>query len=143
MINHNMYVHIWLCQGMVDILQLVMGTVYLCCLGEDRINSVRPILYILPTSQHSSFRLKYYAFYCRFKKKKQQNKQGGNWFNVFILLSQVHVFGYGADENGNWSHYFEELKNKHLKTGLHPGSHEYDIIQQLAERKTLSFYRGR
>ncbi|CAK6961087.1 CMP-N-acetylneuraminate-beta-galactosamide-alpha-2%2C3-sialyltransferase 1-like [Scomber scombrus] len=58
------------------------------------------------------------------------------------ICDEVHVFGFGADKDGNWSHYFEELKNKKFKTGLHPGSHEYDIIKELAERKILHFYAG-
>ena len=61
---------------------------------------------------------------------------------MFILISQVHVFGYGADKDGNWSHYWETLKNKKLKTGVHPGSHEYYSILQLAEQNKISFYTG-
>ncbi|XP_053190125.1 CMP-N-acetylneuraminate-beta-galactosamide-alpha-2,3-sialyltransferase 1-like [Scomber japonicus] len=58
------------------------------------------------------------------------------------ICDEVHVFGYGADTDGNWSHYFEEFRNKQYKTGLHPGSHEYDIIKELAKRKILHFYAG-
>lgn len=59
-----------------------------------------------------------------------------------FLYFQVHVFGYGADKDGNWSHYWEKLHNKKLKTGVHPGSHEYGIIQKLAEQIKLRFYPG-
>nr|XP_046274054.1 CMP-N-acetylneuraminate-beta-galactosamide-alpha-2,3-sialyltransferase 1-like [Scatophagus argus] len=58
------------------------------------------------------------------------------------ICDEVHVFGFGADKDGNWSHYWEKLKNKKLKTGVHPGTHEYEIIQQLAEQQKLMFYTG-
>ncbi|XP_036949323.1 CMP-N-acetylneuraminate-beta-galactosamide-alpha-2,3-sialyltransferase 1-like [Acanthopagrus latus] len=59
------------------------------------------------------------------------------------ICDEVHVFGYGADNDGNWSHYWEKLKDKKFKTGLHPGTHEYSIIQKLAEKQILKFYEGR
>uniref|UniRef100_A0A3B4WZ01 CMP-N-acetylneuraminate-beta-galactosamide-alpha-2,3-sialyltransferase 1-like n=1 Tax=Seriola lalandi dorsalis TaxID=1841481 RepID=A0A3B4WZ01_SERLL len=58
------------------------------------------------------------------------------------ICDEVSVFGYGADKDGNWSHYWEKLKKLKLKTGVHPGSHEYDIIKQLAENQTVGFYTG-
>uniref|UniRef100_A0A3Q2UNN0 CMP-N-acetylneuraminate-beta-galactosamide-alpha-2,3-sialyltransferase 1 n=1 Tax=Fundulus heteroclitus TaxID=8078 RepID=A0A3Q2UNN0_FUNHE len=58
------------------------------------------------------------------------------------VCDEVHVFGYGADSDGNWSHYFEVLTNKNLKTGPHPGNHEYNILQQLANEKTVQLYKG-
>ncbi|XP_008419751.1 CMP-N-acetylneuraminate-beta-galactosamide-alpha-2,3-sialyltransferase 1-like [Poecilia reticulata] len=68
-------------------------------------------------------------------------------FMTFILAlhicDEIHVFGYGADHKGNWSHYFEVLKNKKLRTGQHPGQHEYNILKQMAEEKTIQFYTGR
>ncbi|XP_055013407.1 CMP-N-acetylneuraminate-beta-galactosamide-alpha-2,3-sialyltransferase 1-like isoform X2 [Boleophthalmus pectinirostris] len=54
----------------------------------------------------------------------------------------VSVFGFGADKNGNWNHYWEPLKDKHLKTGLHPGSYEYNLIEELAKQNKVTFYRG-
>ncbi|XP_070777969.1 CMP-N-acetylneuraminate-beta-galactosamide-alpha-2,3-sialyltransferase 1-like [Enoplosus armatus] len=59
------------------------------------------------------------------------------------ICDEVHVFGYGADKDGNWNHYWEKLKDKTLKTGLHPGTHEHGIIQELAKQQTLKFYTGR
>lgn len=59
-----------------------------------------------------------------------------------FLFSQVHVFGFGADKDGNWNHYWEELRDRGLKTGIHPGNHEYGIIQELAEQQKVKFYRG-
>ncbi|XP_036001449.1 CMP-N-acetylneuraminate-beta-galactosamide-alpha-2,3-sialyltransferase 1-like isoform X1 [Fundulus heteroclitus] len=58
------------------------------------------------------------------------------------ICDEVHVFGYGADHDGNWSHYFEKLKSKSFKTGPHPGQHEYALIQQLAEKKSVRLYKG-
>ncbi|XP_049891343.1 CMP-N-acetylneuraminate-beta-galactosamide-alpha-2,3-sialyltransferase 1-like [Epinephelus moara] len=58
------------------------------------------------------------------------------------ICDEVSVFGYGADSDGNWSHYWEKLKYKNLKTGIHPGSHEYGIIEELAEQGKVRFYKG-
>ncbi|XP_070777869.1 CMP-N-acetylneuraminate-beta-galactosamide-alpha-2,3-sialyltransferase 1-like [Enoplosus armatus] len=58
------------------------------------------------------------------------------------ICDEVHVFGYGADKDGNWSHYWEKLRDKNFKTGQHPGSHEYGIMQELAKHQKLKFYTG-
>ncbi|XP_074470030.1 CMP-N-acetylneuraminate-beta-galactosamide-alpha-2,3-sialyltransferase 1-like [Sebastes fasciatus] len=58
------------------------------------------------------------------------------------ICDEVHVFGYGADSDGNWSHYWEKLTNKKLRTGGHPGNHEYGVIQELAMQRKLTFYTG-
>ncbi|XP_041868588.1 CMP-N-acetylneuraminate-beta-galactosamide-alpha-2,3-sialyltransferase 1-like [Melanotaenia boesemani] len=58
------------------------------------------------------------------------------------ICDEVHVFGFGADSKGRWSHYWEKLKDKEFKTGVHPGHHEYNVIQQLAENKIITFYKG-
>ncbi|KAK5617793.1 hypothetical protein CRENBAI_026725 [Crenichthys baileyi] len=58
------------------------------------------------------------------------------------ICDEVQVFGYGADSDGNWSHYFEVLRNKNFKTGIHPGKHEHEILQQLAYEKTVKLYQG-
>ncbi|XP_030002664.1 CMP-N-acetylneuraminate-beta-galactosamide-alpha-2,3-sialyltransferase 1-like [Sphaeramia orbicularis] len=58
------------------------------------------------------------------------------------LCEEVHVFGYGADSDGNWSHYWEELLNKKLRTGNHSGKHEYGIILKLAQSQKVKFYTG-
>ncbi|XP_054461945.1 CMP-N-acetylneuraminate-beta-galactosamide-alpha-2,3-sialyltransferase 1-like [Anoplopoma fimbria] len=59
------------------------------------------------------------------------------------ICDEVHVFGFGADSDGNWSHYWEELKNKKLKTGQHPGGEEYGVLQKLAQHQIVKFYMGR
>lgn len=56
---------------------------------------------------------------------------------------KIDVFGYGADKDGNWSHYWETLKNKNLRTGLHPGSKEYEVILKLTKQQKIQFYTGR
>lgn len=58
------------------------------------------------------------------------------------LCDQVSVFGFGADSDGNWNHYWEILRNKNLHTGPHPGSVEYDMITKLAIQGKITFYRG-
>ncbi|XP_065327145.1 CMP-N-acetylneuraminate-beta-galactosamide-alpha-2,3-sialyltransferase 1-like [Pelmatolapia mariae] len=58
------------------------------------------------------------------------------------ICDEVDVFGYGADSNGNWSHYWEILKNKNLRTGVHAGKYEYDIIRRLAQQQKIKFYEG-
>ncbi|XP_039676411.1 CMP-N-acetylneuraminate-beta-galactosamide-alpha-2,3-sialyltransferase 1-like isoform X2 [Perca fluviatilis] len=58
------------------------------------------------------------------------------------MCDEVSVFGYGADSDGNWSHYWEKLRKKNLKTGAHPGDTEYRMIQKLDEQQKLKFYTG-
>uniref|UniRef100_A0A4W6DNN0 ST3 beta-galactoside alpha-2,3-sialyltransferase 1 n=1 Tax=Lates calcarifer TaxID=8187 RepID=A0A4W6DNN0_LATCA len=59
-----------------------------------------------------------------------------------FLCDEVTVFGFGADSDGNWSHYFERLGNKNLKTGAHPGGYEYDVMVQLDKKKKIRFFKG-
>uniref|UniRef100_A0A3B4FED4 ST3 beta-galactoside alpha-2,3-sialyltransferase 1 n=1 Tax=Pundamilia nyererei TaxID=303518 RepID=A0A3B4FED4_9CICH len=47
------------------------------------------------------------------------------------LCDEVDVFGFGADKNGNWNHYYEQIKNKRLKTGQHPGRHILSSISTI------------
>ncbi|XP_054462578.1 CMP-N-acetylneuraminate-beta-galactosamide-alpha-2,3-sialyltransferase 1-like [Anoplopoma fimbria] len=58
------------------------------------------------------------------------------------ICDEVHVFGFGADSDGNWSHYWEKLGNKNLKTGPHPGNEEYGVLQKLAKHQILKFHKG-
>uniref|UniRef100_A0A8C1KB65 CMP-N-acetylneuraminate-beta-galactosamide-alpha-2,3-sialyltransferase 1 n=1 Tax=Cyprinus carpio TaxID=7962 RepID=A0A8C1KB65_CYPCA len=57
------------------------------------------------------------------------------------ICDQVSVFGFGADENGNWHHYFEQNKHHH-NAGNHGGSYEYSIALQLHEKKRIHLYKG-
>uniref|UniRef100_A0A8C2WTK2 CMP-N-acetylneuraminate-beta-galactosamide-alpha-2,3-sialyltransferase 1 n=1 Tax=Cyclopterus lumpus TaxID=8103 RepID=A0A8C2WTK2_CYCLU len=77
------------------------------------------------------------------------NKEGYYPSTGFIALilalhicDEVHVFGYGADSDGSWSHYWEKLRNTGFKTGGHPGDVEYAMIKKLARNETIKFYRG-
>lgn len=78
-----------------------------------------------------------------------QNKRGypSTGFMALVLAlhvcDQVSVFGFGADSDGNWSHYFEKLRDKRLRTGVHPGEEEHAVIQLLADRKAIKFYKGK
>uniref|UniRef100_A0A8C5EUV0 CMP-N-acetylneuraminate-beta-galactosamide-alpha-2,3-sialyltransferase 1 n=1 Tax=Gouania willdenowi TaxID=441366 RepID=A0A8C5EUV0_GOUWI len=57
------------------------------------------------------------------------------------MCDKVDVFGFGADKDGNWNHYFENLRNKKLKTGNHPGDFEYNILQKLNKKKKIQFFQ--
>uniref|UniRef100_A0A667XYV4 CMP-N-acetylneuraminate-beta-galactosamide-alpha-2,3-sialyltransferase 1 n=1 Tax=Myripristis murdjan TaxID=586833 RepID=A0A667XYV4_9TELE len=58
------------------------------------------------------------------------------------MCDEVSVFGFGVDRDGNWSHYFEELRNKNLKTGPHHGQDEYKVIQQLSDLHKIQMHKG-
>ncbi|XP_023200753.1 CMP-N-acetylneuraminate-beta-galactosamide-alpha-2,3-sialyltransferase 1-like [Xiphophorus maculatus] len=58
------------------------------------------------------------------------------------ICDEVHVFGFGADSNGSWSHYWQSAKSKKFKTGPHPGKQEYAAINKLADENTIYFYIG-
>ncbi|XP_037329751.1 CMP-N-acetylneuraminate-beta-galactosamide-alpha-2,3-sialyltransferase 2-like [Pungitius pungitius] len=61
---------------------------------------------------------------------------------VLHICDEVHVFGFGADRNGNWSHYWERLANRRLRTGRHPGNVEYKMIEELTRHNVIKFYKG-
>lgn len=52
------------------------------------------------------------------------------------------MFGFGADKDGNWGHYFEDLTVKGLGTGVHAGKYEYAVIQQLHKMQKITYYKG-
>ncbi|XP_026999609.1 ST3 beta-galactoside alpha-2,3-sialyltransferase 8 [Tachysurus fulvidraco] len=58
------------------------------------------------------------------------------------LCDEVSVFGYGADSQGNWHHYWEE--NKHAgafrKTGVHSADFEREIILKLHSEGKIKLY---
>nr|XP_040044984.1 CMP-N-acetylneuraminate-beta-galactosamide-alpha-2,3-sialyltransferase 2-like [Gasterosteus aculeatus aculeatus] len=58
------------------------------------------------------------------------------------ICDEVHVFGFGADSDGNWSHYWEQITYKRLRTGRHPGNVEYKMIEELTKHQVLKFYKG-
>uniref|UniRef100_A0A667XJX7 CMP-N-acetylneuraminate-beta-galactosamide-alpha-2,3-sialyltransferase 1 n=1 Tax=Myripristis murdjan TaxID=586833 RepID=A0A667XJX7_9TELE len=86
----------------------------------------------------------------QYKKKYIKNifvtmESSGNQISYCIDVNfalQVSVFGFGADSDGNWSHYWEKLKDKQFRTGLHKGPYEFKVIQQLSERQKLEMFKG-
>ncbi|CAI5690003.1 unnamed protein product [Oreochromis niloticus] len=77
---------------------------------------------------------------------KQKGRYPSTGFITLVLslhmCDEVSVFGFGADKNGNWNHYYEPLRNKRLRTGQHPGKLEYQFIVKLHEQQKINFFRG-
>ncbi|XP_039861010.1 ST3 beta-galactoside alpha-2,3-sialyltransferase 8 isoform X2 [Simochromis diagramma] len=63
---------------------------------------------------------------------------------VFALhvCDQVSVFGYGADKQGNWHHYWEknQFAGAFKKTGVHSADFENQIIQHLANEGKITLH---
>ncbi|XP_037340541.2 CMP-N-acetylneuraminate-beta-galactosamide-alpha-2,3-sialyltransferase 1-like isoform X2 [Pungitius pungitius] len=59
------------------------------------------------------------------------------------ICEEVHVFGFGADSDGNWSHYWANEPKNEVKTGGHPGNVEFEMIMALTKHKVIEFYNGR
>uniref|UniRef100_A0A1A8BM27 CMP-N-acetylneuraminate-beta-galactosamide-alpha-2,3-sialyltransferase 2 n=2 Tax=Nothobranchius kadleci TaxID=1051664 RepID=A0A1A8BM27_NOTKA len=63
---------------------------------------------------------------------------------IFALhtCDQVSVFGYGADQQGNWHHYWEENRyaGAFRKTGVHSADYETEIIHRLAKEGKISLH---
>ncbi|XP_071351262.1 ST3 beta-galactoside alpha-2,3-sialyltransferase 8 [Trachinotus anak] len=63
---------------------------------------------------------------------------------IFALhtCDQVSVFGYGADKQGNWHHYWEENRyaGAFRKTGVHSADFETQIIHHLAKEGKISLH---
>lgn len=63
---------------------------------------------------------------------------------VFALhvCDQVSVFGYGADKQGNWHHYWEknQFAGAFKKTGVHSADFESQIIQHLANEGKITLH---
>ncbi|XP_039175152.1 CMP-N-acetylneuraminate-beta-galactosamide-alpha-2,3-sialyltransferase 2-like [Crotalus tigris] len=57
--------------------------------------------------------------------------------------TQVSVFGFGADSNGNWHHYWEDNRyaGAFRKSGVHDGPFELQLIERLAIEGKLAFYK--
>uniref|UniRef100_A0A673KA49 ST3 beta-galactoside alpha-2,3-sialyltransferase 1 n=1 Tax=Sinocyclocheilus rhinocerous TaxID=307959 RepID=A0A673KA49_9TELE len=60
----------------------------------------------------------------------------------FYLHIIVSTFGFGADQYGNWYHYFEKTSHN-IRTGAHSGSFEFDTMMQLYLENKIQVYRGR
>ncbi|XP_030230160.1 ST3 beta-galactoside alpha-2,3-sialyltransferase 8 isoform X1 [Gadus morhua] len=63
---------------------------------------------------------------------------------IFALhtCDQVSLYGYGADKNGNWHHYWEENRfaGAFRKTGVHSAEYETQIIQRLAQEHKITLH---
>ncbi|KAM9361364.1 ST3 beta-galactoside alpha-2,3-sialyltransferase 8 [Symphorus nematophorus] len=63
---------------------------------------------------------------------------------IFALhtCDKVSVFGYGADQQGNWHHYWEENRyaGAFRKTGVHSADFETQVIHQLAKEGKISLH---
>jgi len=56
------------------------------------------------------------------------------------ICDEVDVFGFGADADGNWDHYYNnEVVNA---TGFHPGGLEAQLRREMAEKGILHVYPG-
>ncbi|KAM4613910.1 ST3 beta-galactoside alpha-2,3-sialyltransferase 8 isoform 1-T3 [Polymixia lowei] len=58
------------------------------------------------------------------------------------ICDQVSVFGYGADQEGNWHHYWEENRyaGAFRKTGVHNAEFETRVIHQLADEAKITLH---
>ncbi|KAJ3609663.1 hypothetical protein NHX12_024179 [Muraenolepis orangiensis] len=61
------------------------------------------------------------------------------------ICDEVSVFGYGADEHGNWHHYWENNRGggAFRKTGVHGGDYEYNTTVHLAASNKIRMFFGR
>ncbi|XP_041635508.1 ST3 beta-galactoside alpha-2,3-sialyltransferase 8 isoform X2 [Cheilinus undulatus] len=63
---------------------------------------------------------------------------------IFALhtCDQVSVFGYGADQQGNWHHYWEQNRNAGAfrKTGVHSADYETEVIHRLAKEGKINLH---
>ncbi|MED6277569.1 CMP-N-acetylneuraminate-beta-galactosamide-alpha-2,3-sialyltransferase 1 [Characodon lateralis] len=61
------------------------------------------------------------------------------------ICDEVSVFGFGADQYGNWHHYWEEnhLAGAFRHTGVHDGDYEYNVTLLLAEKHKIHMFTGR
>ncbi|TRY91514.1 hypothetical protein DNTS_029480 [Danionella cerebrum] len=59
------------------------------------------------------------------------------------LCDEVSVFGYGADKQGNWHHYWENNRyaGAFRKTGVHNADFETEVIQKLSTEGKIKLYR--
>lgn len=58
------------------------------------------------------------------------------------ICDQVSVFGFGADKQGNWHHYWEKnlYAGAFRKTGVHNADVENDVIRQLNKEGKIALY---
>ncbi|KAJ8259192.1 hypothetical protein COCON_G00182040 [Conger conger] len=58
------------------------------------------------------------------------------------ICDEVSVFGYGADQKGNWHHYWEKnkLSGAFRKTGVHSADFEMQVIKKLAAEGKIKLH---
>ncbi|XP_042656702.1 CMP-N-acetylneuraminate-beta-galactosamide-alpha-2,3-sialyltransferase 1-like isoform X3 [Tyto alba] len=59
------------------------------------------------------------------------------------ICQQVSVFGFGADSEGNWHHYWEKNRwsGAFRRTRVHDADMEFSIIERLAAEGRILFYK--
>lgn len=56
----------------------------------------------------------------------------------------MSVFGFGADQDGNWHHYWEDNTSGAFRhTGVHDGDFEYNVTLLLADKRKIQMFKGR
>ncbi|XP_056154757.1 CMP-N-acetylneuraminate-beta-galactosamide-alpha-2,3-sialyltransferase 1-like isoform X2 [Lampris incognitus] len=61
------------------------------------------------------------------------------------ICDKVSVFGFGADQRGNWHHYWDDnhLAGAFRFTGVHDGDYEYNVTLLLADKHKIRMFKGR
>ncbi|XP_065137889.1 CMP-N-acetylneuraminate-beta-galactosamide-alpha-2,3-sialyltransferase 1-like isoform X3 [Paramisgurnus dabryanus] len=57
------------------------------------------------------------------------------------ICDKVDVFGFGAQSNGRWHHYFDKSLN-HFSRGMHGGDFENETMHELLLRNKICMYKG-
>ncbi|XP_029591088.1 CMP-N-acetylneuraminate-beta-galactosamide-alpha-2,3-sialyltransferase 1 isoform X1 [Salmo trutta] len=60
------------------------------------------------------------------------------------ICDKVSVYGFGADQYGNWHHYWENNYNggNFRETGVHDADHEYNVTLLLADKHKINIFKG-
>ncbi|MBN3295356.1 SIA4A sialyltransferase, partial [Amia calva] len=61
------------------------------------------------------------------------------------VCDEVNIFGFGADNKGNWHHYWENNPSAGAfrHTGVHDGDFEYNVTMTLADVGKIKIFKGR
>ncbi|NXF09129.1 SIA4B sialyltransferase, partial [Smithornis capensis] len=85
--------------------------------------------------------------YIHDKWTRHQGRYPSTGFTALLFAlhtcQQVSVFGFGADQEGNWHHYWEKNRwaGAFRRTRVHDADIEFSIIQRLADEGRISFYK--
>ncbi|KFP91142.1 CMP-N-acetylneuraminate-beta-galactosamide-alpha-2, 3-sialyltransferase 2, partial [Apaloderma vittatum] len=78
---------------------------------------------------------------------QQQGRYPSTGFTALLFAlhacQQVSVFGFGADSEGNWHHYWEKNRwpGAFRRTGVHNADIEFRVIERLAAEGKILFYK--